>query len=99
MVRAKFKVDRSSSFATLGAFVRKQLQLKPTDPLVRHSRRSPAVRSRLTPPPLPPPVRLQFLFVNSSFAPRPDDSVGMLFDCFGVGSELIVNYADTGAWG
>ncbi|UZJ54721.1 hypothetical protein CBS101457_004041 [Exobasidium rhododendri] len=40
-----------------------------------------------------------FLYINSSFSPAPDDSVGNLFRCFGTEGHLIVNYSTQAAWG
>ncbi|PWN93493.1 APG12-domain-containing protein [Acaromyces ingoldii] len=40
-----------------------------------------------------------FTYINSSFSPAPDDSVGNLFRCFGTEGHLIVNYSLQAAWG
>ncbi|SPO32656.1 probable Autophagy-related protein 12 [Ustilago trichophora] len=40
-----------------------------------------------------------FLYINASFAPAPDDTVGNLYRCFGTENHLIVNYSTTAAWG
>lgn len=40
-----------------------------------------------------------FLFVNSAFAPAPEDKFGDLFNCFGKTGTLIVNYSLDEAWG
>lgn len=40
-----------------------------------------------------------FLFVNSAFAPAPEDTFGDLFACFGKTGTLIVNYSLDEAWG
>ncbi|BGO98713.1 hypothetical protein RTG_00981 [Rhodotorula toruloides ATCC 204091] len=40
-----------------------------------------------------------FLYINSSFAPAPDDTVADLYKCFGTENHLIVNYSSTQAWG
>ncbi|KAJ9081320.1 Ubiquitin-like protein [Entomophthora muscae] len=40
-----------------------------------------------------------FLYVNSSFAPSPDESVSNLFKCFQVDNQLIINYCTSQAWG
>ncbi|EPQ29824.1 uncharacterized protein PFL1_02497 [Pseudozyma flocculosa PF-1] len=40
-----------------------------------------------------------FLYINASFSPAPDDTVGNLFRCFGTEGHLIVNYSTTAAWG
>ncbi|PWN95537.1 APG12-domain-containing protein [Tilletiopsis washingtonensis] len=40
-----------------------------------------------------------FLYINSSFAPAPDDTVGNLYRCFGTEGHLIVNYSTQAAWG
>ncbi|CEH18255.1 probable autophagy-related protein 12 [Ceraceosorus bombacis] len=40
-----------------------------------------------------------FLYINASFAPAADDSVGNLYRCFGTEGHLIVNYSTQAAWG
>ncbi|GAA5953522.1 hypothetical protein JCM3765_005062 [Sporobolomyces pararoseus] len=40
-----------------------------------------------------------FLYINSSFAPAPDDLVSSLFSAYGTEGQLIVNYSSTQAWG
>lgn len=40
-----------------------------------------------------------FVFVNSAFAPAPEDKFGDLFQCFGKTGTLIVNYSLDEAWG
>ncbi|CAO1614689.1 unnamed protein product [Sympodiomycopsis kandeliae] len=40
-----------------------------------------------------------FLYINNSFSPSPDDTVGNLFKCFGTDGHLIVNYSTTPAFG
>ncbi|KAJ3255537.1 hypothetical protein HDU77_003661 [Chytriomyces hyalinus] len=40
-----------------------------------------------------------FLYINSAFAPAPDEVVATLFKNFGTEGSLIVNYSTTAAWG
>ncbi|GAA5866657.1 hypothetical protein JCM8547_002713 [Rhodosporidiobolus lusitaniae] len=40
-----------------------------------------------------------FLYINSSFSPAPDVTLGNLYNCFGTEGHLIVNYSSTQAWG
>lgn len=40
-----------------------------------------------------------FVYVNSSFAPSPDETIDNLYRTFGTNSTLVVNYAVTPAWG
>jgi len=40
-----------------------------------------------------------FVYINSSFAPSPDELIADLFNLFGVNGRLVVNYAFTQAWG
>ncbi|TPX37031.1 hypothetical protein SmJEL517_g00827 [Synchytrium microbalum] len=40
-----------------------------------------------------------FLYVNSAFAPAPDELVSNLYKCFGIDQNLIVNYSTTPVWG
>ncbi|KAL2917357.1 Ubiquitin-like protein [Polyrhizophydium stewartii] len=40
-----------------------------------------------------------FVYINSSFAPSPDETVANLYRCFAIEGNLIVNYSVTPAWG
>ena len=40
-----------------------------------------------------------FLYINSSFAPAPDELISNLFRCFSSEGMLIVNYCHSIAWG
>eukprot|EP01122_Echinamoeba_exundans_P015831 TRINITY_DN7746_c0_g1_i1.p1 TRINITY_DN7746_c0_g1~~TRINITY_DN7746_c0_g1_i1.p1 ORF type:complete len:131 (-),score=31.64 TRINITY_DN7746_c0_g1_i1:85-477(-) len=40
-----------------------------------------------------------FVFVNGSFQPSPDETLGELFRCFHQGPKLVVNYSNVVAWG
>ncbi|KAL1933179.1 hypothetical protein VTP01DRAFT_8857 [Rhizomucor pusillus] len=40
-----------------------------------------------------------FLYINSAFAPAPDEIVGNLFKSFNTDGQLIINYCTTAAWG
>ncbi|KAJ1661834.1 Ubiquitin-like protein [Coemansia sp. RSA 1813] len=40
-----------------------------------------------------------FVYVNSAFSPAPDETVYNLVRCFGLDSQLTINYATTPAWG
>ena len=40
-----------------------------------------------------------FCYINSSFAPSPDELLSNLYQSFGVDKSLIVNYSITPAWG
>nr|CAD7428828.1 unnamed protein product [Timema monikensis] len=42
---------------------------------------------------------LQFLYVNQSFAPSPDQIVRNLYDCYGTDGKLILHYCKSQAWG
>lgn len=41
----------------------------------------------------------QFLYVNQSFAPAPDQLVRNLYQCFGSDGKLVLHYCRTQAWG
>lgn len=41
----------------------------------------------------------QFLFINATFQPSPDEVIADLFKCFQSDGKLVVNYATTAAWG
>ena len=40
-----------------------------------------------------------FLYVNQSFAPAPDTTIGSVNDCFSTEGALVLHYALTQAWG
>ncbi|XP_063054855.1 ubiquitin-like protein ATG12 [Engraulis encrasicolus] len=40
-----------------------------------------------------------FIYVNQSFAPSPDQEVGVLFECFGSDGKLVLHYCKSQAWG
>ncbi|KAJ3049549.1 hypothetical protein HK097_009466 [Rhizophlyctis rosea] len=40
-----------------------------------------------------------FLYINSAFAPAPDEILANLYKCFGTENSLIINYSTTAAWG
>ncbi|WFD37505.1 Ubiquitin-like protein [Malassezia japonica] len=39
------------------------------------------------------------LYINASFAPSPDETLGNLFRAYSTQDHLIVNYSTTPAWG
>ncbi|MCJ8728792.1 hypothetical protein PDJAM_G00008540 [Pangasius djambal] len=45
------------------------------------------------------PSEQLFIYVNQSFAPSPDQEVGVLFDCFGSDGKLVLHYCKSQAWG
>ncbi|GAA5927757.1 Atg12p [Sporobolomyces koalae] len=73
MRQSVFKITASHRFQAVHAFLRTQLNLKPSDPL--------------------------FLYLNSSFAPAPDDVISSLLASYGTEGQLNVNYSSTQAWG
>lgn len=40
-----------------------------------------------------------FIYVNQSFAPSPDQEVGILYECFGSDGKLVLHYCKSQAWG
>ncbi|XP_028325809.1 ubiquitin-like protein ATG12 [Gouania willdenowi] len=40
-----------------------------------------------------------FIYINQSFAPSPDQEVGILFDCYGSDNKLVLHYCKNQAWG
>ncbi|KAG8569668.1 hypothetical protein GDO81_014516 [Engystomops pustulosus] len=40
-----------------------------------------------------------FIYVNQSFAPSPDQEVGVLYECFGSDGKLVLHYCKSQAWG
>lgn len=42
---------------------------------------------------------IQFLYVNQTFAPSPDQNVKNLYDCYESNGRLVLYYCKTQAWG
>lgn len=42
---------------------------------------------------------LQFLYINQTFAPSPDQTVRNLYDCYNTEGKLILHYCKSQAWG
>ena len=42
---------------------------------------------------------LQFVYVNQSFSPSPDQNVRNLCECFGSDGKLVLYYAKSQMWG
>lgn len=42
---------------------------------------------------------LQFVYVNQTFAPAPDQTIKNLYDCYGTNGKLILYYSKSPAWG
>lgn len=40
-----------------------------------------------------------FCYINSSFAPTPDERIDGLYKCFGIDGSLTINYSLGKAWG
>ncbi|CAO3681036.1 unnamed protein product [Umbelopsis ramanniana] len=45
------------------------------------------------------PSEALFLYINSAFAPAPDEVISNLYKSFGTDGFLVVNYCTTAAWG
>ncbi|KAH8555337.1 putative ubiquitin-like modifier [Umbelopsis sp. PMI_123] len=45
------------------------------------------------------PSEALFLYINSAFAPAPDEIISNLYKSFGTDGFLVVNYCTTAAWG
>ncbi|XP_012688966.1 ubiquitin-like protein ATG12 [Clupea harengus] len=45
------------------------------------------------------PSEQLFIYVNQSFAPSPDQEVGVLFESFGSDGKLVLHYCKSQAWG
>lgn len=43
--------------------------------------------------------QLQFVYVNQTFAPAPDQTIKNLYDCYGTNGKLILHYSKSPAWG
>lgn len=41
----------------------------------------------------------QFVYVNQTFAPAPDQTIKNLYDCYGTNGKLILHYSKSPAWG
>uniref|UniRef100_A0A3Q2ZLN2 Ubiquitin-like protein ATG12 n=1 Tax=Hippocampus comes TaxID=109280 RepID=A0A3Q2ZLN2_HIPCM len=104
MKTKKWAVDRSRTVQSLSQFISRFLKLDANEQLVRDHfvspHFSPPVSSeRATHDNTGTCISSQFIYVNQSFAPSPDQEVGVLFDCFGSDSKLVLHYCKSQAWG
>lgn len=83
--QAKFKISSSSHFQAVDDFLQRQIWGFPASPTAGQDTSAP-------------PKAPLYLYVNSSFAPAPDEIIGNLFACFAVDSTLIINYSLIPAW-
>lgn len=93
-----FRITSFNRFQAVIQFLRKELGMKQSDALVSLLL-LPSSNNLLLAERSEPIWRAQFTYINSSFSPAPDDSVGNLFRCFGTEGHLIVNYSLQAAWG
>ena len=94
--KMKFHINGDEPFRSVHRFLREQRvapRLRSSRPFDRRAERRSARRLKLR-----SEERL-FLYCDSAFTPSPVEPLDHLFKCFGTGSELIVNYSTTGAYG
>lgn len=109
--QSKFKIDAEQRFNAVITFLRKQLQCAETDSLVRRAVAIPcgALHGRAARECSRRPclccalasisVLLQFVYVNSAFAPSPEELIADVARCFHTDGVLNLNYCTTPAWG
>jgi ubiquitin-like protein ATG12 len=96
--RNKFQIAATETFFAVDQFLRSQLKLRLQ---VGSAARAPVrpSRSRVAETATRHAKDSLFIYCKSAFAPSPDQTLGSLFECFGSGGELIIQYSTTeGLW-
>ena len=92
--RNKFQIAATETFFAVDQFLRSQLKLRLQ---VGSAARAPVrpSRSRVAETATRRAKDSLFIYCKSAFAPSPDQTLGSLFECFGSGGELIIQYSTT----
>lgn len=84
-------VDPNKTVSWIQKFIHKYLKLDATEQIVGSL--SPVLNPDLI------LLSLQFLYVNQTFAPAPDQIIKNLYDCHGTNGKLVLYYCKNQAWG
>lgn len=91
MKNKKWNVDSDKPIGWIIEFVKKYIKLEPSEKLVSFH---PWTLQRSW-----TSFVLQFVYVNQTFAPSPDQTVRNLYDCYSTDGKLVLHYCTTQAWG
>lgn len=96
MKKRKWTVDQEKQLSWVIRFIHKYLKLEPEEKLVRVDAQSECqVHSLIA----HYSYDFQFLYVNQTFAPSPDQTIKNLYECYGTNGKLILYYCKSQAWG
>ncbi|KAH8415549.1 hypothetical protein KR222_004560, partial [Zaprionus bogoriensis] len=87
-------VDPNKTVSWIQKFIHKYLKLDASEQIVGNSSSSRSISNCSSCFP-----HLQFLYVNQTFAPAPDQIIKNLYDCHGTNGKLVLYYCKTQAWG
>ncbi|XP_031643127.1 ubiquitin-like protein ATG12 isoform X1 [Oncorhynchus kisutch] len=90
MKTKKWSVEKGRTVQSLSQFISRFLKMEANEQLLS----SPCDMSGL-----PLLSVTEFIYVNQSFSPSPDQEVGVLFECFGSDGKLVLHYCKSQAWG
>lgn len=95
MKKRKWAVDQDKPIGWIMSFIHKYLKLEPQEKLVVASQ-GIRLQHRFL---IDYCFSLQFLYVNQTFAPSPDQTVKNLYECYGSNGKLVLYYCKSQAWG
>lgn len=92
MKKKKWTVDGDKQISWIAEFMKKYMKLEPQEKLVSRSFIIFCSFSKML-------NLLQFLYINQTFAPSPDQIVKNLYECYSADGKLVLHYCKTPAWG
>ena len=93
MKQRKWTVDWMKDISWVSKFIHKYLKLDPEEKIVRKKITSHCIFKLLI------NVHFQFLYINQTFAPSPDQILKNLYECYGNQNNLSLHYSINQAWG
>lgn len=93
MKQRKWTVDSLKDVNWVSKFIHKYLKLDAEEKLVTSSFLFVVIAANII------TEYLQFLYVNQTFAPSPDQILKNLYECYGTQNKLTLHYSITQAWG
>ncbi|KAH8269972.1 hypothetical protein KR018_001209 [Drosophila ironensis] len=89
-------VDPNKTVSWIQKFIHKYLKLDANEQIASAPQASKSAPSDCSPC---PPISFQFLYVNQTFAPAPDQIIKNLYECHGTNGKLVLYYCKNQAWG
>lgn len=90
MKKKKWTVDGDKPISWIAEFMKRYMKLEPHEKLVSCALQTVIITTKRL---------FQFLYVNQTFAPPPDQVIKNLFDCYSTEGKLVLHYCKTPAWG